>query len=316
VTATTPNTKNQHYVWRHYLAAWAKSGTFFCFRHKDQKLFPTQPKAVASETYFYEARQLTAADMEYLEIFISGMKDERLRELNRDYLKLTQRSFEMREHLKRTDLIERVRVALDEQLRWAERNLGERYHADIENKCQDILNALRCENADFYNDMIRAGDFIYYLCLQYFRTAKMRHGFGRLPSLISGHDPQRTAGALLHMCATAVSVSVFKEKRNYRIVFLKNDTAIPFITGDQPVLNMLDPKTTDDIELYYPLSPRLAMVLTKNAVKFPHSGRRVSQFEVESHNYAIYSGSEDQVYSDNEVYLRSLVTLGKHLLSA
>jgi hypothetical protein len=313
---TAPNSKNQHYVWRHYLDAWAETGSFCCFRHGDQQLFQTQPKAVASQTYFYEAQYLTDADREYLEIFISSMKDEQLRKLNRDYLTLTRRSFEIREHLKRTDLIEPVRAALDEQLRWAERNLGEQYHTGIENKCQDILNALRAENAGFYDDITRAGDFIYYLCLQYFRTAKMRLGFSRLASPVPGHDPRRTVGALQHICATAVSVSVFKEKRAYRIVFLRNETAVPFITGDQPVLNMLDPKTSNDIELYYPLSPRLAMVLTKNVVKFPGRARSVSSLEAESYNYAIYSRSEDQVYSDDEDYLRSLVARGKHLLSA
>lgn len=218
--------------------------------------------------------------------------------------------------LKRTDLNEPVRAAMEEQLRWAERNLGERYHAGIENKCQDLLNSLRAENDDFYQDMIRAGDLIYFLCLQYFRTVKMREAFSKLISQVPGHDPRRTAGALLHICATSVSASLFKEKRAYGIAFLRNETAVPFITGDQPVLNMLDPKKTDDLALYYPLSPRLAMLLTKDAVKLPNKIRSISQLEVESYNYAIYSKSEDQVYSDDVTYLRSLVAMGKHLLSA
>jgi hypothetical protein len=53
MVSTEPNAKNQHYVWQHYLNAWAAEGTFFCYRQKDKKLFPTQPKAVASQTYFY-----------------------------------------------------------------------------------------------------------------------------------------------------------------------------------------------------------------------------------------------------------------------
>jgi len=99
-------------------------------------------------------------------------------------------------------------------------------------------------------------------------------------------------------------------------VFLNNETAAPFIAGDQPVLNMLNPATTDDLELYYPLSPKLGLILTKDAVKFPHKQRRVSQLEVESYNHAIYSKSDDQVYSSDESYLGSLVAIGKHLLSA
>jgi hypothetical protein len=50
MTYTESNAKNQHYVWQHYLSAWATGGTFCCYRQKDKKLFPTQPKAVASQT--------------------------------------------------------------------------------------------------------------------------------------------------------------------------------------------------------------------------------------------------------------------------
>jgi len=66
------NAKNQHYVWQHYLNAWATDGTFCCYRQKDSKLFPTQPKAIASQTYFYEAQQLTAGDINLLRTLSAG----------------------------------------------------------------------------------------------------------------------------------------------------------------------------------------------------------------------------------------------------
>jgi len=311
-----PNSKNQHYVWQYYLSAWATEGTFWCYRHKDRKLFATQPKSVASETYFYESRPLTAADWEFLEAFIGRATDERLRELNRDYVKLTQLSFDLRKRLEKSVLPPDVRRALEDQLRWAEKNLGERYHAGIENKCQDILGWLRSEDDGFYEDVTRCGDFLYFLSLQYFRTAKMREGTVNLPPVVPGHDPRRTASILNHIHATNVSVGLFREGELYRIVFLSNGTGVPLITGDQPVLNMLNPATTDDVELYYPLSPKLALVLTKDIVRFPHKQRRLSQLEVENYNYAIFSKSNDQVYSNDRAYLNSLVVIGKHLLSA
>ena len=49
-----PNMKNQHYVWAHYLNAWAESGSFCCYRQTDGKMLSTKPRAVASGTYFYE----------------------------------------------------------------------------------------------------------------------------------------------------------------------------------------------------------------------------------------------------------------------
>ena len=204
MASTEPNAKNQHYVWQHYLNAWAAEGTFCCYRQKDKKLFVTQPKVVASETYFYETQQLTDVDKKFLEDFISRATDERLRELNRDYVELTQLSFELRAQLKGANLHPEVRAALEEQLRWVERNLGERYHAGIENKCQNILDSLRSGNEAFCLDVVRCVDFFYFLSLQYFRTAKMREGLSNIPSYVPGHDPRRTANILNHIHATNV----------------------------------------------------------------------------------------------------------------
>ncbi len=312
MASAEPNVKNQHYVWQHHFNAWAAEGTFYCYRRKDKKLFLAQPKMVASETYFYEMQQLTDAGKKFLEDVISSATDERLRELNRDYVKLTQLSYELRAQLKGVNLVPEVRATLEEEPRWAERNLGERYHAGIENKCQDILDALRSENDAFYQDEVRCVDFLYFLSLRYFRTAKMRAGLSNIPSYVPGHDSCRTANILNHIHATNVGAGLFRERKAYRIVFLKNATPIPLITGDQPVINMLGPKATDDLELYYPLPPQLAMVLTKDALKFPGSDRNITSFEAERYNYAIYSKSEDQVDSNDADYVRCLVAVGKN----
>jgi Protein of unknown function (DUF4238) len=310
-----PNAKNQHYVWRHYLDAWAAEGTFCSYFQKNKKLLPTQPKAVASQTYFYETRQLTDADKKFLDEVISKATDERLRDLNRNYVTLTQLSFDLRAQLRDESLRPDVRGGLEERLRWVERNFVERYHAGIENQCQDILDWLRSENAAFYRDEARCGHFLYFLCLQYFRTARMREGIGRVASSVPGHDQCRTAAILNHIYATNVAAVLFLERKAYRIVFLKNATSIPFVAGDQPVVNMLDPRATDDLELYYPLSPRLSLVLTKDVVAFPGSTRIVTDLEAERYNYAIYSTSEDQIYSNDASYLGSLVSMPKDVLT-
>ena len=195
-----------------------------------------------------------------------------------------------------------------------ERNLGEIDHAGIESRCKDILDALRSQNDTFYQDEVRCGDFLYFLSMQYFRTAKMRGAQIKIPRPVPGHDPRRTAHIVNHIYATNVAAGLFRDRKAYRIVFLKNATAIPFVAGDQPVINMLDPSATDDLELYYPLSPRLAMVLTKDVGKFPDRTRNVTSFEVERHNYAIYSKSEDQIYSNDQSYLSDLVRVNKNVL--
>ena len=50
---------------------------------------------------------------------------------------------------------------------------------------------------------------------------------------------------------------------------LINDSDINYITSDQPVLNTysldyLDTEIVEDVELYYPISPKLAVIISKD----------------------------------------------------
>ena len=310
---TTSYTKNQHCVWRHYLNAWANVGTFWCYRQKAKKFFPTKPKSVANETYFYEVHKLTAADIAFLEAFIDRASDKKLRDLNRDFLRLNQLSFDLRERLQRANLPKEAKIPLERELRIAEKTLGEHYHTGIENKCQGILDSLRRQDAAFYESDERCGDFLYFICHQYFRTAKIRHAITDVLRPLPGHDPRRTGNVECHLYATNVSVGLFRDRSAYKIIFLLNTTATPFITGDQPVINLLDPHKTDDLELYYPLSPTLGMILSKDHQKIPTQSRNVTELEAEHYNHSIYERSEDQLYASDEAYLRALVSIEKHL---
>ena len=145
----------------------------------------------------------------------------------------------------------------------------------------------------------------------------MRADLGSTLSYVPGHDPRRTAHILQHILANNLGSSLFLERKTYRIVFLRNVSSISFITGDQPVINMLDPKTTThDVELCYPLSPNLAITLMKDSTKFPGRERIVNFLEVERYNYEIYSMSEDQLYSSDSDYLQGLAAIGKHALAS
>jgi hypothetical protein len=227
---------------------------------------------------------------------------------------LSQLCFDLRDRLSDVELPQEDRAAVEERLHWAERNLGERYHTGVENNCQDILGALRNQDAAFYEDEKRNVDFLYFIALQYFRTARMRKGLISVPSPFPGHDPLRTADILNHIHATNLGAGMCAERKQYEIVFLRNETAIPFITGDQPIVNLNDPRKTIDLALYYPLGPQLAMILAKASASSSDRVRSAGLLEVERYNYAIYSTAFDQVYSNDEAYLKSIPKLQKDLL--
>jgi len=119
----SPNIKNPHYVWCYYLETWAAGETFWCYRDKNKKLFATQPKAIASETYFYEARRLTAADVHFLESIIATASSDILRDLNRNFVFLGNLSFAMREFLKNSKVGEKIREKIERELHILEKDV-------------------------------------------------------------------------------------------------------------------------------------------------------------------------------------------------
>lgn len=66
-----PTPKSQHYVWQHYLEAWATGGTIACYRQRERKAFRPGTKNIATETYFCRTYDLTERELAYLEATIA-----------------------------------------------------------------------------------------------------------------------------------------------------------------------------------------------------------------------------------------------------
>jgi len=88
---------------------------------------------------------------------------------------------------------------------------------------------------------------------------------------------------------------------------LDNDTDTPFITADQPIINLEATHTgkpPDRLEFFYPLSPRRAMLLLELLTRqndFP-----ISAVSVNHYNMMMVQNSYEQVFSNSEEYLSSI----------
>jgi hypothetical protein len=307
-----PALANQHYVWAHYLKAWAED-RFFCWRQSEKKLFPGQPKVVANERDFYRTCRLTDGDLRYLRtVVMAGTRDD-TRRSNEEFVRLFQLTYTLRDVIAGSRMAPDKRLKIEDDLSEAERTMGEIYHTRIEGDAIGYLDELRRESCSFYDNDRDCSRFLYFLCNQYFRTAKIRNGIHGVASAIPGHDHKRTALIESHIYASNVGMSLFAGRKKYGIAFLENKSTIPLITGDQPVFNLLDPKKTDEIEFYYPLSPSLAMLLTEDREKITKGKCEIGKLSVESYNHTIYRISDDQLYSNDEDYLKALTKLPKEL---
>lgn len=293
--------RGQHYVWRHYLGAWAVSGQVHCLR--DGRVFRTDPKNVGKERDFYRLRELTDADVQMARETIRA-SPEHIRRLHENLLL-------------RFASLPRLRAAAspaglgskeaDEALEEAIVNLEELLHGGIERSAQGFLARARNGDVSFYDDDKAAADFLYFLSVQYMRTKGIRENVvagmaAKAPGIYA--DVDRVWNILSHIFATNIGWSLYAERRTFRLVLMTNGSQRALITSDQPVINTLgrnDGAPPDELELYYPISPRRGLLLTKGEVE--EDRKTLTESDVQHYNSLIASRAHEMIFGDSEIIL-------------
>jgi hypothetical protein len=302
-------TKKQHYVWAHHLRAWEEDGALWCHRFDEDKLFRTNSLSLANETYFYRIQELTAGDLAALELLITRNSNPEHQRVNRGWIEYNQMPFALRRTVEQSNLKGADKAQALAELDAYEKIAIERWHSRIEENFQAGLLELREGRSGFYADIQQRNAFITYLSFQYFRTANMRQRMRAVLRPIGDYDPTRTWGVEALIFSTNVGASLSREQAAYKIGFLENATPSPFITADQPVINLL-PGEGEDLMFYFPISPRRAIVFGP-AARVGDDRRELSQIEVERRNHQIFCRSVSQTYAADRDYLAALVKLGK-----
>jgi len=195
-------------------------------------------------------------------------------------------------------------------------DLGESYHSQIESTAINYINLLRSKDSAFLNDTDSRNVFYFYLANQYTRTKRMRDA--TLESIANGNDKppcyalsKEDAANLhyFHISFTSNSIGFALSCKGYYAKFLQNDSDAPFITSDQPIINIYadykNSATPNKLALYYPLTPNLA-VLFHNEGQPEHNGEFfvLNAEQVEAYNQMIISASLQQIYGNNAASLK------------
>ncbi len=252
----------QHYVWQHYLRAWCNSaGLVHCSRNKQEPI-TINPKNVMVERHFYKLQYLTQPDLDHLIWFIENHGSPNSIPHYRKFIELIALATKIHESIKNN-----ISIPSDtkETFRKLSIETEEKLHSHIENHAVPILDQLRQKQNEFMKSDKLAAVFYSYFAQQYFRTKNTRElvkrYFSRQPRL-------QTSGNITNFyCyfkACIVGHTFASESNSLEIVFLENKNS-GFVTGDQPIINLLANRFGGDVTdyaFYYPLSPHLACLLT------------------------------------------------------
>jgi hypothetical protein len=293
-----------HHTPRRYLLPWTDKDEYIAW-YGYGKVERSGLKAVGGENDFYKLKELTVQDIDCLKLFIDS-----LREIGRDghrrFLEMYTLPTRLRRHLEESHIHNPEAM---KQLEVVISNLNENYHAAIENGFWPYLEAIKNGDLNFYEDPKKASEFLYGLHVQYLRTKAVKDRACKSENVLFDNI-ERVWDVLSHILAVEAGASFFRSRNEFIILVLDNHTEVPFITADQPIINMLTSGESWDVpekmELYYPLSPTQAMLYLETATPIGGISTSVSIDEAHRYNMMMLDHCAFRVFSNSEEYLEFL----------
>lgn len=284
-------TRRQHYVWRHYLRPWAKNDQIWCQRAGKQ--FHGNLMNIGQERDFYAPRLVTREEVDYIVESSKHRHRGELNSVNQEFISFYKAVTDIKSQ---ADCTTEVTAALIE--------FEENIMGIIEQQGMEYLPMLQQGDSSFFqSDEHRAG-FSHFLMIQFVRTKRMRDTiFSSMRKILAqrGLDIENVWAVDKYVTARHLALSIFANKE-YTISFMRNATATDLITCDQPVFNIhaVDQpgKIPVEVELYYPITPSLAIMLSKKSHE-----KNLAENEVMVLNSWVRKMSHEQIYSASQNFL-------------
>ncbi|QDX25481.1 DUF4238 domain-containing protein [Sphingomonas suaedae] len=299
-----PIVKQPHYVWRYYLQAWEVSGKLQVLRNRE-KVFPAAAAKVAREGGFHRLRELSDSDVAFIKAvcIVKGSAREKMHSDFLDKLVFAQRICQAvvdGPNAFPQDAIDAARKILHDA--------EEEIQSSIETLGMPWLIALRKKDCSFLEEE-RESLFYYFIAMQYMRSKAIQSSvldaLGESNLAVLKPMMERTWPYQRHIHAVDVAANLFATRGEFNLIFLINKSEIPFIAGDWPLINThatASPrKIPEKFEIYYPLSPSLAMLYTPER-EYGKSGTTIEiGYQMVTHfNDQIATASSEMIFADRE----------------
>lgn len=321
-----------HYVFQAYLKNWAKNKKISCYNFRDKKTFCTSSEKIANQHDFYKIRKindderkvlvlcvpLAPAEIKPFENILAAYQEPiRMMKIAEEFKNIIEHQFHNTNSKLEKSLNELIHTA-----KVGVNNMIEDMYSEMESKAMQSIREIISGNLDFYyrpqtvmaginDEMDSKIEFIYFVCVQYFRTKNMRQKFIsnmiKIPSMDfekngikkENIDFENIAHLYFEFLSSRLADNLYTKQSHLTV--LRNNTQVPFITSDQPVINLkADYKSQEDVKeliFYYPLSPAVAILLN-DANRSTEI--ELTESEVNFYNEKIASASNEFIFSNDE----------------
>lgn len=308
---------NHHYVWARYLKNWSNNNDVFYITKKG-KIAKDSVRGLCRERSFYTLPLLDGEDVIFLTQF-SKLCDPFLQEQHRVFLS---------DLIKLSNLIRMLQAhpaSNGNELRnivdVVESNIIENMYAIDESIFLPILEKL--SNGDFtcLEEIENLINFYHFIGHQITRTlnAKSRTfgGIRSNPDLVRQHSNgikllEKNWPCLSFMFGINVGFNLYAGRMATRQIFITNTSRVPFITSDNPVINihpsadLVGPdEPPEHMDIYFAVSPKYAFL---NCESDAYDGLDTSITEENVHffNGHVYRKSGATVFGNSEAVIRGV----------
>jgi hypothetical protein len=303
--------RHHHYVWRHYLHPWSLNEKIACLR--EGKLFEPNLMGIGQERDFNKLKELNPDEIAFIKDLAIARSNKHLQELHVNLLKQFTFVFQFRKYIeamgiKDTEAFEMIEVAIH--------NIEEDLHTDIENTAIKYLDSILREDIGFYDTDEDCMEFLLFLFVQHQRTEKIKKSVLEAVKHVKTVEFENVWNVLRHIFATNIAWVLYAERKAFKMVLLKNETSIEFITGDQPVINTyasigVSKTPPNELELYYPVSPKLAILISEREELKDTRLKLLNENDVMAYNRMIVKNSHNQIYATSTNILEEYKDLHK-----
>ena len=313
-----------HHVWADYLKRWSLNDRDVYYTTAKGNIVCESVRGLTMEKDFYQVKSLSDENVEVIK-GVSAKSPDSLQKHHASYLNdflYIQKLEEM--YKKRGKKNEEV-----EKFFHASRcNMLEDLHSAHENEVQEIINSLANRDLSKLTDTKNLILFMQFFGHQISRTKTFKDtvvaGVSRSHSDTSINIPNNMKECwwfLSYMFGMNIGAELYLAREKDIHCLLINTTSIPFITSDQPIINVhksidrdkIEPPGDDDCDFYYPISPEVAYMINRSD-RFQKGINHVSIDFVKEVNDKIARRANVNIISNCKDTLKHLLpSIGFHL---
>ena len=306
--------KNHHHVWANYMKRWSPDDkNIYYTTKKNKKTVFDSVRNVAVERDFYRVQYIAPEHIQVIKMW-SSKSPEDLQRLHLSYLSRFIKMQHMESVYKRSGIKDELADRMSEAWKC---NGIENLHTAHEYEVQGVLKSLANRDLSVLDDNDNMINFMQFHAQQITRTKTFRDTCiasvtraDRLTDKNLAKAMRESWWFLSYMIGMNIGRSQYLDRNNDVHCLLINDTNTPFITSDQPVINVHQ-ALTDEIKLpedhecdeYYPISPNVAYMVNKSN-RFPRGKVQVSVDVVEEMNIKIAKKANIHIISSSEESLK------------